>query len=114
MGPIEFTSAKLGGLEIHLLAYYEDHHVWPDSHLWKIQLKPYFENDGGFSLSELTDVWGEGIEYLAKRHERGRTSVVLRSRGPNKMDDNGTNDDVVLEVFAPALQSPIGPSEVTD
>ena len=94
----ELTRAKLKRIHICVLGYRSDKKEWPEVRSWDEQLKPYFVRDSFFSPETVTvDGWGNRIKYGVK-NEGGHSEAFLYSCGRNGIDDQGTNDDILIQI----------------
>lgn len=94
----ELTRAKMKSITVCIYEYQSDKKEWPDVKSWDEQLKPYFVRDSVFSAEALAvDGWGNRIKY-GTRNEGGHPEAFLCSSGRNGIDENGTNDDILIEI----------------
>ena len=98
MNSLELTRLKMRQIATQVLNYYADRRSWPDTASWHRQVQPYRSREQTFSPDNLlTDSWGNPIDYRVMTNATGRIRF-LQSFGPNRIDDHGSNDDIVLKI----------------
>lgn len=91
----EYTDAQLNMLFKMMMLYKNDFGTWPSRNTWKHDLEPYKYKD---TEDAYNDGWGNPIQYVDIVKE-GNSVVKLYSFGENGIDENGLNDDLVLDVL---------------
>jgi hypothetical protein len=90
------TPSELNALEVlpSLSVFYgtSDTKSYRRSHWDGPYIQDKYDDDG-----YLRDIWGEYFEYS---HSEDSTSCTVKSYGPNRVDDGGTGDDIVVVVRA--------------
>jgi hypothetical protein len=87
------SGSRIIGLYYLLRLYKVDFGTWPPSETWKRDLEPYAGPHDKFN-----DAWGNQIQYVNMTQD-GKQIVKLYSFGKNGIDENGLNDDYVLDVL---------------
>ena len=87
-----------------LRTYYVENQRWPKQEKWIIELKEFAQDDEIENWDSLfIDGWKNPIQYRIIE-EDGIQTVLLYSYGPNKVNDNGTGDDITREVKMPTQE----------
>lgn len=98
--PRWWTISHLKGMSLVMDCFHEDTSSWPDPKTWREQLRPYARSFSGISVAYDTiflDPWGSEIEYAVNEAEEGPKRAIY-SFGPNKRDEKGAGDDIVVNV----------------
>ena len=89
----EITRSRMNGIYSLLRLYKVDFGTWPPSETWKREVEPYAR-----TCDVYDDAWGNPIQYVHIMEE-GNQIVKIYSFGENGIDENGLNDDYVLDVL---------------
>lgn len=105
------TYLGINVLREHVYNYIYEIGILPDESDWKERLNDLFAEQieaekeyayfvGGWG----NDGWGNPIQYRIIE-EDGIQTVLLYSYGRNKVDDNGTGDDIIREIEMPTQET---------
>jgi hypothetical protein len=111
--PMSLGRKTFGGISVlksHIYNYYCESGQWPNESDWKKELSRLFEGQikaeeeyayfvGGWG----NDGWENPIQYRIIE-EGGIQTVLLYSYGKNKIDDNGTGDDITRKIEIPTSE----------
>jgi len=101
LGPKGLTFAKMRRLEMHMLSFFSENGRWPEPGSWKQELSQYLAGDEAFHREQLlVDSWGMTIRYDQSAGS-GHAKRILRSLGPNRLDEKGAGDDIILALYDP-------------
>lgn len=105
MGPRKYTSSKLWRLARCMSEYHFANGDWPATNLFETQLRPYLLRESSRPEELLSDVWGNKMRYVVIEGGSNKTQRLLYSFGPNRQDEHGTGDDIVVPIPAQARES---------
>ena len=95
-GPYGVTRARMDMLASHIQRYRLEAGSWPDENAWESQLLSLRYSSGIWHPTNIMrDAWGKKIRYQVRTHDKV-TDRVLRSDGPNKVDEYGLGDDMIV------------------
>ena len=98
------TNAIMLIVSSDLRTYYIEYQKWPDQEKWIEELKESAQDEEIENWdSLLIDSWKNPIQYRIVEKD-GIQTVLLYCFGKNKLDDNGTGDDILREVDIPTQE----------
>ncbi|MHC4962359.1 MAG: hypothetical protein ACYTGA_09580, partial [Planctomycetota bacterium] len=105
MSPHRRTLRNMYDIDWYPYGYYCKNNKWPDEASWKEDIKEFIKNTLPYTKPETLDYcfidgWENPIQYRIVDHNDTQT-VLLYSFGKNKVDDNGTGDDITREIEVP-------------
>ena len=104
-GPEANTWKRLGSIGWRIHSYYCKYQHWPNENNWKEQVKEINKEIHPIELSDhfFSDNWKNPVQYRIVEKD-GIQTVLLYSFGKNKLDDNGTGDDITRKVEIPTRE----------